>query len=306
MESASRSSEDEGDFGRRLSSSSHQELMVKVDGKSGEQKLGTPTTPRSKHSAMEQRRRCKINDRFQTLRDLIPHSDQKRDKATFLLEVIEYVKFLQEKVQKYESYPEWNQDNVKLTPWSNNRVPADGISDLSHATRVGPIPGFTFSGKLVDNSMSPTPAMLSNSQNVMESDLTADNVASQPQSQSQWQRSSCAADCTITSDMAADQEELMIDEGTISVSSLYSQNLFAALTHAMESSGIDLSQATVSVQVNLGKRASCGRPTSGTTLSNTKDHIDAPPANQAMEDFPMATGGEEPEEPSKRHKVDNS
>ncbi|RWV92914.1 hypothetical protein BHE74_00057074 [Ensete ventricosum] len=40
------------------------ELAVKVDGKSGEQKPGTPTTPRSKHSATEQRRRCKINDRF--------------------------------------------------------------------------------------------------------------------------------------------------------------------------------------------------------------------------------------------------
>lgn len=29
-----------------------------------------------------------IDDRFQILRDLIPHSDQKRDRATFLLEVI--------------------------------------------------------------------------------------------------------------------------------------------------------------------------------------------------------------------------
>lgn len=45
-------------------------------------------TPRSKHSATEQRRRSKINDRFQMLRDLVPHSDQKRDKASFLLEVI--------------------------------------------------------------------------------------------------------------------------------------------------------------------------------------------------------------------------
>lgn len=44
-------------------------------------------TPRSKHSATEQRRRSKINDRFQMLRDLVPHSDQKRDKASFLLEV---------------------------------------------------------------------------------------------------------------------------------------------------------------------------------------------------------------------------
>jgi len=36
------------------------ELRVRVDGKSTDQK---PNTPRSKHSATEQRRRSKINDR---------------------------------------------------------------------------------------------------------------------------------------------------------------------------------------------------------------------------------------------------
>ncbi|XP_072968992.1 transcription factor BIM2-like [Typha angustifolia] len=332
MESASRSSEDEDEFGRRQSSS-HQDLIVKVDGKNSEQKPGTPTTPRSKHSAMEQRRRCKINDRFQILRDLIPHSDQKRDKATFLLEVIEYVKFLQEKVQKFESYPEWNQENAKLTPWSNSRVPADGISDLAHANKNGPAPGFTFSGKFVDNSIPVAPTMLSNAHNVGESDMStgtpsmpvplqpnmyatvggggfiqtqqplisdSDNMASQ--SQSQWQRSSCPTDCTVSSDMGIDQEELAIDEGTITMSSIYSQNLFAALTHAMESSGIDLSQANVTVQVNLGKRAT-RRPTSTTTMSNAKDR-DVSPANQTMED--SGAVGEESEQASKRQKADNS
>jgi len=86
--------------------------------------------------------------RFQILRELLPHNDQKRDKATFLLEVrfqqvscfievifrswlthdsfvpsflmqvIEYIRFLQEKVQKYEAtFPEWNQENAKMLPW---------------------------------------------------------------------------------------------------------------------------------------------------------------------------------------------
>jgi hypothetical protein len=32
--------------------------------------------------------------------------------------VIEYIRFLQEKVHKYEaSYPDWNQDDSKLMPW---------------------------------------------------------------------------------------------------------------------------------------------------------------------------------------------
>ncbi|KAG1326679.1 transcription factor BIM2 [Cocos nucifera] len=256
METMSRSSEDEDEFGRRQGSSQKVELTVKVDGKSSEQKPSTPTTPRSKHSATEQRRRCKINDRFQILRDLIPHSDQKRDKASFLLEVIEYTKFLQEKVQKYESYQGWGQENAKLMPWSNSQGPPDGLSDPSHVLKNGPAPpGFMFTGKFVDNSIPIAPTMLSNTQNVAEPDMNtgtgavlaplqpnfcasvgkesaltlpqerlisdSDNMASQ--AQSQWQRSSGPADCTISSDMLNVQEELAIDEGTISMSSVYSQ-----------------------------------------------------------------------------------
>lgn len=87
--------------------------------------------------------------RFQILRELIPHSEQKRDTASFLLEVcyfmwtillqfskssfvfplliilvfmqvIQYVQFLQKKVQKYEgSYQAWNSETTKLMPWVN-------------------------------------------------------------------------------------------------------------------------------------------------------------------------------------------
>ena len=94
--------------------------------------------------------------RFQMLRDLIPNTDQKRDTASFLLEVcheygnekyhicylsrnlpfekillerflewnnvllqvIEYVQFLQENVQKYEgTYQGWSSEPTKLIPW---------------------------------------------------------------------------------------------------------------------------------------------------------------------------------------------
>ncbi|KAL3620032.1 hypothetical protein CASFOL_034944 [Castilleja foliolosa] len=75
---------------------------------------------RSKHSVTEQRRRSKINERFQILRELIPHSDQKRDTASFMNEVIQYVQYLQEKVQKYEgSYQPWSSEPTKLMPWGN-------------------------------------------------------------------------------------------------------------------------------------------------------------------------------------------
>jgi hypothetical protein len=36
------------------------------------------------------------------------------------MQVIEYIRFLQEKVQKYEvSHQKWNQENAKVVPWSN-------------------------------------------------------------------------------------------------------------------------------------------------------------------------------------------
>nr|XP_029122083.1 transcription factor BIM2 isoform X2 [Elaeis guineensis] len=332
MDTASQLSEDEDEFGRRQGSSQKVELSVKVDGKGGGQKPGTPTTPRSKHSATEQRRR------FQILRDLIPHSDQKRDKASFLLEVIEYIKFLQERLQKYEPYQGWCPANAKLMPWSNSQGPTDGVSDSSHVFKNGPSPpGFMFTEKFVDNTIPIAPTMLSHTQNVeepdmnpgtgavlvplqpnfcasvgMESGLTepqeglisdSDNMASQSQS---WQRPSGPADCNIGGDMLSEQEELAIDEGTISISSVYTQGILTTLTQALESSGIDLSQASISVQINLGKRAISRRPTATTTMSGAKDHEDPSAVNQVMGDSRVGSSGEESEQALKRHKVDSS
>ncbi|KAJ4778843.1 BHLH transcription factor [Rhynchospora pubera] len=295
MESVSRSSEDEEEFVRRQGSSLQGELTVRVDGKNGDNKLGTPTTPRSKHSATEQRRRCKINERFQILRDLIPHSDQKRDRATFLLEVIEYVKFLQEKVQKFEAaYPECYPDNAKLTPWSSNRLSGEGMSDMSQVVRNGNSSGYTFSGKFSDNNTLPvTPNAILGNSHVVEPELPTEILTVNTQSQPTWQRQVGPSDCNVNTNLLPEQDELAIDEGTITVSSIYSQNLFGALTNAMESSGIDLSQASVTVQVNLGKRASSRRMPS--INSNSKDHNVLSHGNQMMD--------ASSDQVSKRHKL---
>jgi hypothetical protein len=58
-------------------------LILKADSKENDK----ASAIRSKHSVTEQRRRSKINERFQILRELIPNSEQKRDTASFLLEV---------------------------------------------------------------------------------------------------------------------------------------------------------------------------------------------------------------------------
>ncbi|MCO5579220.1 hypothetical protein L7F22_033074 [Adiantum nelumboides] len=89
-------------------------------------------TPRSKHSATEQRRRSKINDRFQMLRQLLPNADQKRDKASFLLEVIEYIQMLHEKVKKYEGseFRGQHQERSKILSWDRS----SGQQDMAYSS----------------------------------------------------------------------------------------------------------------------------------------------------------------------------
>uniref|UniRef100_J3MU13 BHLH domain-containing protein n=2 Tax=Oryza brachyantha TaxID=4533 RepID=J3MU13_ORYBR len=341
MDAGSRSSggagfdDDDGLAARREVSSSLKELAVRVEGKGGScsGSAGTdqlPNTPRSKHSATEQRRRSKINDRFQLLRELLPHNDQKRDKASFLLEVIEYIRFLQEKVQKYEvSYPEWNQENAKIVPWTNiyfrsswknaqnkSQIPADTSPEPPEHLKNGSSYIFPFTGNS-DNNNAVQTAAASGAQDQAETDpmsrmpyRSADtpspnNVAEKVTSQSQVQlvRPSPAENNVGNGNML-NNSGLAIDEGTISLSSQYSQELLNKLNHALENSGIDLSQASISVQINLGKRASTPAAT-----STSKEHTDPACNSQAMgHQLRLGDGAEEhlQLQASKRHKSDNS
>ncbi|XP_058112460.1 transcription factor BIM2-like [Magnolia sinica] len=337
--------DDDEDFVKKEVSSQKGDLSAKSDGKGNDQRANTP---RSKHSATEQRRRSKINDRFQILRELIPHSDQKRDKASFLLEVIEYIHFLQEKVQKYEAaFPGWNQDSMKFIPWKHSHVLGESIADHSRATKTGAGPGLTFAGKFEENSVASTPAMLANNpvesdnmspgtpyktmdhhpglasktipvpgplqQNTFSSSVArnsgislptqrlmsdVENMASRPQPHL-WQRP-----CPTDSDNLNEQEELTVEGGTIRVSSIYSQGLLNSLTQALQSSGVDLSQASISVQIDLGKRAN-SRPS--TTTSSAKDHDDPSSSNRAVAHSRVASSGEDShQQAQKRLRTANS
>ncbi|XP_042400314.1 transcription factor BIM2-like isoform X1 [Zingiber officinale] len=325
--------DDDREFGKRESPFSHKDLGTKIDGKgSGTDDL--PSSPRSKHSAMEQRRRNKINDRFQILGELIPHSDQKRDKASLLLEVIEYIRFLQEKIQKYEtSYSGWNHDDAKLMPWGkfycrslwknaqNNQVNIDGLPDASQVIRNSSVPASVFSGQYDESNISVTPAMLPNPQNPTESELVpsvpykttetatgfinADNMPSQ--AQSYWLGLSSPADCAVSNAILNEQEELIIDEGTFNASATYSQGLLTTLTQALQNSGVDISQANISVQINLGKRASNRRPVATVSLSEFRDPDESTSLiNQAVHQSMMVDISEESSQASRRQKADNN
>ncbi|KAK4383338.1 Transcription factor BIM1 [Sesamum angolense] len=290
-------------------------LSVKVEAKTIDQR---PSTPRSKHSATEQRRRSKINDRHK-LREIIPNSDQKRDKASFLLEVIDYIQFLQDKVSRYEnSYNAWNQDPSKMMQWRSCHI-ADGFIDHTRGANTEPAQASVFATKFDENKAGASSSLPINGQNIVDSDIATAttfkersqqpeltskaapvhlpippnifsfgraSIAASPVSPKQasdtdnritWPPSQIQqnASCTADSNKMKDGEPT-IESGTINISSVYSQGLLNTLTQALQSSGVDLSQACISVQIDLGKRAT-NVPHSSTSAAKDDD---VPPAIQ--------------------------
>ncbi|KFK41328.1 hypothetical protein AALP_AA2G115800 [Arabis alpina] len=243
---------------------------------------------RSKHSVTEQRRRSKINERFQILRELIPNSEQKRDTASFLLEVIDYVQYLQEKVQKYEgSYPGWTQEPTKLTPWRNNHWRVQSLVKHPVAINNGSGSVIPFPGKFEENIMASAPAIVAEMQSPVESDkgraLTCNPIDSQPELDDKGlppvqlfptlvHGEQANNECPATSNGLGQSNDMVIEGGTISISSVYSHELLSSLTQALQNAGIDLSHAKLSVQIDLGKRANQGlthdEPSSKNPLSS--------------------------------------
>ncbi|CAF2118930.1 unnamed protein product [Brassica napus] len=257
--------DDEEDFVMKKESSSTSQnhrvdLRVKAEARGAGNNDPKLNTPRSKHSATEQRRRSKINDRFQKLRQLVPNSDQKRDKASFLLEVIEYIQFLQEKTSKYETpYQGWNQESAKLLNWQRNNQQLVPEGTVTFAPKLeeekNNIPILATAETL--NGVTPFP--LSVQSNSLFSPLIAGNpltqlharvAASETVEPSQSSRSHTQP----LKEEEGDEHE--VHEGNISISSVYSQGLVKRLREALEKSGVDLTKATISVEIELAKRSS--------------------------------------------------
>ncbi|XP_030547852.1 transcription factor BIM2 isoform X2 [Rhodamnia argentea] len=308
------------DFAPAHNSSFQKEEVGKVDGKKG-------NALRSKHSETEQRRRSKINERFQILRDLIPQNDQKRDKASFLLEVIEYIRFLQEKIQMYEgSYPGYNQEPSKLTPWRSNTGTVESHMDhlqimkngSGHESRVDTSPLIAnaqnslesdLANAAVSINMQTQPGMFASvghggmaSEPLTEAASNVGNVSGHPQSQL-WQAMPFAADCSIPNNTDIDQEQFTIESGSVSLSTAYSQGILNTLTQALQSSGVDLSQASISVQIDVGKRAS---NSAASTFSTLKDHENVPPDSRARVHDGSEVYIEEPDQAPKRLRTEKS
>ncbi|XP_047964533.1 transcription factor BIM1-like [Salvia hispanica] len=304
--------EEEFTIKKEPSPNSKGNMSVKVEAKTIDQK---PNTPRSKHSATEQRRRSKINDRFQRLREIIPNSDQKRDKASFLLEVIEYIQFLQEKVTRYDSsYNIWNHEPSKMMQWRRN----EGYVERARGTSTDSAPASVFGKKFDDSKAAVSPSLPTSGQNLVDSDLSTattlrERVVQPPEPTSKpatlhspmnpniftlGSRTTSVPASPISPKQASGVEKTMtwppqdmtIESGTINISSVYSQGLLNTLTQALQRSGVDLSQASISVQIDLGKKANS--ITHSSTFVSKDDEADAT--------LPRSSTGKEPGRAAKK------
>ncbi|KAG2334497.1 hypothetical protein Bca52824_005677 [Brassica carinata] len=254
--------DDEEDFVMKKESSSTSQIQhADARGAGKDPKLNTP---RSKHSATEQRRRSKINDRFQMLRKLIPNSDQKRDKASFLLEVIEYIQFLQEKTSKYEAtYQGWNQEPAKLLNWQRNNqhlVPEGTVAfDPKLKEEKNNVPVLATTQVVVIDH----PKTLNRVTPVQSNSLFSPVIVGNPVTQlharvasSETAEPSQSSRCHHSQQLKEEGDEEEVREGNISISSVYSQGLVKRLREALEKSGVDLTKASISVEIELAKQSS--------------------------------------------------
>ncbi|KAL6494316.1 hypothetical protein OROGR_031116 [Orobanche gracilis] len=235
-------------------------LSVKVEAKIADLK---PNTPRSKHSATEQRRRCKINDSIKCHEPIGHEFDSCRGS----------------KIWKQPLYPWVGAMLHTILPLSdpanaskNNQI-AEGFLDHTQTQGGNTNSGraSAFARKFEENRGGVSPSLPVIGQNIVDSDIstattikqrgqlpelvhngTARTAASSPVSPKQQ---STDTNTKLTWPPLMKDQKLTVESGTINISSVYSQGLLNTLTQALQTFGVDLSQASISVQIDLGKRA---------------------------------------------------
>ncbi|CAH2079787.1 unnamed protein product [Thlaspi arvense] len=282
------------DLDEQLEADVYSNLPSQNDSSTGITTRRNRSSLRSKHSETEQRRRSKINERFQSLMDIIPQNDHKRDKASFLLEVIEYIHFLQEKVQMYEgSHQMWYQAPSKLIPWRNNYEPVVEVTDhpeivkcLSSNDKVSASSGFLSDMQrpvdlYVDDSAARASAKILEQSHV--SAVSSYELTEPPLEFVQhdfWQPKP-----TSESNVCNTNESLNSDEkASASLSTVCSQRVLHTLTEALKSSGVNMSETMISVQLNLRKRTDREYPV---TAFASEDNCNSIPDEEG--DFPTET-----------------
>ncbi|KAL5207261.1 hypothetical protein ABZP36_031696 [Zizania latifolia] len=240
-----------------------------------------------------------LSFRLEILRELLPHGDQKRDKASFLSEVIEHIRLLQEKVQKYETAdPERNHEGSKSMPWAKvyyrscwrntqniSQVQGGELSPSTHGMnkeQYGSKP-ISVAPPAPFNTQSITSTTASSSQATGTPHNWTKNIT--PSNQPPWMSmSTMHQESESGNRMLHKNKRQAVHRDKHSLSSAYSQGcvpepfvtsriklaqyvtnriqfqlsicnrLFNRLTEALKKSGVDPSQANISVEINMGKQ----------------------------------------------------
>ncbi|RAL46783.1 hypothetical protein DM860_005062 [Cuscuta australis] len=307
MVRAAKSSHHEGDEDEDLEFSSRTPLddsSDKVEGRNSDQKKTIAF--RSKHSETEQRRRSKINERFQTLRNIIPENDQKRDRASFLLEVIQYIQFLKDKIQMYEGpYQGWSPEPSKLTPWRRASGPPQIFTEQSQLIR---------NGSSHEDNAGVDSIFLSNAHESLESSLNGEpvfktmdehhtvsnevlpfNLVLQPSLFDGVSIRPSHGSCSYTEQLGSqakwfdwhgkqhENNEIQIaDQNDIEEQknewekdrcpNEYSQRVLNTLNQSLVSMGVDMSQANVSVELDIVQQTKCRTAISTSNSCDKYDH----------------------------------
>ncbi|VFQ79558.1 unnamed protein product [Cuscuta campestris] len=274
MVGAAKSSHHEGDEDEDLEFSSRTPLddsSDKVEGMNSDQQKKIAF--RSKHSETEQRRRSKINERFQTLRNIIPDNDQKRDRASFLLEVIQYIQFLKDKIQMYEGpYQGWSPEPSKLTPWRRASGPPQIFTEQSQLIR---------NGSSHEDNAGVDSIFLSNAHESLESSLNGEPVFKTMDeqhhtlgSQAKWfdwhgkQHENSEIQIADQNDIEEQKNEWEKDK----CPNEYSQRVLNTLNQSLVSMGVDMSQANVSVELDIVQQTKCRIAISTSNSCEKYDH----------------------------------
>ncbi|CAI9266017.1 unnamed protein product [Lactuca saligna] len=207
--------------------------------------------------------------RFQILRDLIPQNDQKRDRASFLLEVIQYIQFLQEKLQVYEgTFHGWSPESTKLMPWRGNNV-TDTFTDQSQPIKNGSLHEAARAAAL-DIPLQ---------QNTYLPDPDPDPARAAQIPHEYWDDRSLMNEDATPNELQELKMQREGDRDRDRISDAYSKGLLNNLTQALGSCGVDLSQANISVQFDIRKGTSSG---STSTSFGIKEHDFLSDCNQGM------------------------
>ncbi|KAH9676118.1 transcription factor BIM3 [Citrus sinensis] len=263
----------------------------KGEGKSSEQKA---TTHRSKHSETEQRRRSKINE------SAFSKSTRQRSHNGPAETYMD-----QSQVIKNGSGHENSVINPGMLSNPQNSMESDLDTAAAYkATDFSPGSATTMVPQNMhaqQNMFAPVGRGGMPTQPLQESVSDVENMVYQPQTQL-WQGRSCATECAVPNGALNDQD-LMIESGSSSMSNAYSQGILNALTQALRSSGVDLSQASVSVQIDVGKRANDG---STAMASSSKDNDSHYQNNQVMAQTGVRSFNEDSDRTHKRLRTELS